>query len=72
MNTTHAHVKTSYTGFVTAVKIDPKVEAQIVAQPGLPDGLGAIAIDGNGIITVTIQWTGFNGAQEELIVESQR
>ena len=41
-------------------------------QPGLPDGQGSIAIDGAGIVTVSIRWTGFNGDQETLVVESQQ
>jgi type IV pilus assembly protein PilV len=41
-------------------------------QPGLPDGQGAIAIDGAGMVTVSIRWTGFNGDQETLVVESQQ
>jgi len=41
-------------------------------QPGLPNGEGEIAIDGAGFVAVTIQWTGFNGLDEDLTVESQR
>ena len=41
------------------------------SQPGLPDGEGQIAVDGAGMMTVTIRWTGFNGTQEVLAVESQ-
>ncbi len=41
------------------------------AQPGLPDGEGSIAIDGAGVITVTVRWTGFNGVQQTVTVESQ-
>ena len=41
-------------------------------QPGLPDGQGAIDIDGAGMVTVSIRWTGFNGDQETLVVESQQ
>lgn len=44
----------------------------VTDQPGLPDGEGQIAIDGAGVVTVTIRWTGFNGVQETLTVESQR
>ncbi len=41
------------------------------AQPGLPDGAGRIEIDGAGIITVTVRWTGFNGQDEFVVVETQ-
>ena len=40
-------------------------------QPGLPAGEGQIDIDGQGVITVTIRWTGFDGVQQQLLVESQ-
>jgi len=40
-------------------------------QPGLPSGEGQIDIDAAGIITVSIRWTGFDGAQQLLVVESQ-
>ena len=40
-------------------------------QPGLPDGEGEIVIDGQGVISVTIRWTGFDGVQQQLLVESQ-
>lgn len=43
----------------------------VTASPGLPDGEGQIAIGGGGIVTVTIRWTGFNGDQETLTIESQ-
>ncbi len=43
-----------------------------LVQPGLPDGEGAIAIDGGGMATVTIRWTSFDGTQEEITVESQQ
>lgn len=41
------------------------------AQPGLPDGAGRIEIDGAGVITVTVRWTGFNGVDEFVVVETQ-
>ena len=40
-------------------------------QPGLPNGEGQIDIDAAGIITVSIRWTGFDGLQQLLVVESQ-
>ncbi len=41
-------------------------------QPGLPDGQGSIAVDGAGIVTVSIRWIGFAGDIETLVVESQQ
>lgn len=41
------------------------------AQPGLPDGDGAIAVDGAGIITITVQWTGANGVAQTVTIDSQ-
>ncbi len=40
-------------------------------QPGLPDGEGQIAVNGAGVITVTVQWTGFAGELQSVVVESQ-
>jgi type IV pilus modification protein PilV len=40
-------------------------------QPGLPDGLGQIDVDGAGIITVTVQWSGFNNVQQTITLDSQ-
>ncbi len=41
------------------------------SQPGLPDGQGQIEVNGAGMVTVRVRWTGFNGVQEVLSVESQ-
>ena len=41
------------------------------AQPGLPDGAGAIAIDGAGVISVSVRWTGFNNQQQTITINSQ-
>lgn len=41
------------------------------AQPGLPDGDGAIAVDGAGVVTVTVQWTGANGVLQTVTIDSQ-
>ncbi len=40
-------------------------------QPGLPEGDGAIAVDGAGTITVTVQWLGFNNQVQTITIESQ-
>ena len=40
-------------------------------QPGLPNGDGSIVVDGGGVITVTIQWTGFNNQNQQVVIESQ-
>ena len=43
---------------------------ELTAQPGLPDGEGSVALAG-GLVTVTIRWTGFGGAQQSIVIESQ-
>lgn len=40
-------------------------------QPGLPNGDGSIAVDANGIITITVQWDDPNFGQREIEVQSQ-
>lgn len=40
-------------------------------QPGLPDGDGSIAVDGNGTVTITVQWTGPNGQDQTVVIDSQ-
>ena len=42
------------------------------AQPGLPNGDGSIAVDAaTRMITVTVQWTGFGGVQQNFSISSQ-
>lgn len=41
------------------------------AQPGLPDGDGSIEIDGAGVITVTVEWTGPNNTDQTVEIDSQ-
>ncbi len=40
-------------------------------QPGLPDGDGSIEVDGAGVITVTVEWTGFNDTTQTIAIDSQ-
>ena len=41
-------------------------------QPGLPNGDGSIAVDGvTRMITVTVEWTGFGGVDQEFSISSQ-
>jgi type IV pilus assembly protein PilV len=40
-------------------------------QPGLPDGNGQIAVDGAGVISVSVRWSGFGDAQQTITIESQ-
>ena len=40
-------------------------------QPGLPQGDGSIALDGNGVITVTVQWTERGNLVRTVAVSSQ-
>jgi len=42
-----------------------------VPPPGLPNGDGSIEVDGAGIITVTVQWTGFNDTTQTITIDSQ-
>ncbi len=40
-------------------------------QPGLPNGDGSIEVDGNGVITITVQWDDPNFGQRQISVQSQ-
>ena len=40
-------------------------------QPGLPDGNGQIALDGAGVITVSVRWSGFGNAEQTIDLETQ-
>ncbi len=39
--------------------------------PGLPEGDGSVVNNG-GFITVTVQWTGMDGANQSVVIESQQ
>ncbi len=41
------------------------------AQPGLPEGDGSVAIDGAGVITVTVQWSERGNQTRSVTVSSQ-
>lgn len=45
--------------------------APVERQPGLPDGDGAVEVDGNGIVRVTVQWTDVDGQVQSVVIESQ-
>ncbi len=49
---------------------DNEIMPPITEQPGLPNGDGSIEINGQ-VITVTIQWTGFNDQQQELVMNTR-
>ncbi len=40
-------------------------------QPGLPDGEGSSEVDGAGVVTINVRWTGFGGETETLTIQSQ-
>ena len=40
-------------------------------QPGLPNGDGAIVVSGAGVVTVTVQWSGFNNQNQTVVITSQ-
>ena len=40
-------------------------------QPGLPEGDGSIAVDGAGVVTITVTWQEADGQQGTVAVESQ-
>ncbi|MGI9326829.1 MAG: type IV pilus modification protein PilV [Pseudomonadales bacterium] len=40
-------------------------------QPGLPDGDGSISVANTGLITITVQWTGPNGVDQTVVIDSQ-
>jgi type IV pilus assembly protein PilV len=50
---------------------DDGVLPPLTAQPGLPSGDGSIAVDGAGVISVTVQWNGFNNALQTVSIDSQ-
>jgi type IV pilus assembly protein PilV len=41
------------------------------AQPGLPGGDGSIAVNGAGVVQVTVQWRGVNRALQTVVIDSQ-
>jgi type IV pilus assembly protein PilV len=41
------------------------------AQPGLPNGDGSIELNADGIITVRVQWNGFNNQLQTISISSQ-
>lgn len=43
----------------------------VTAQPGLPAGDGAIHVVATGVITVTVQWLGFNDQVQSITITSQ-
>ena len=40
-------------------------------QPGLPEGDGSIAVDGAGVVTITVQWTEPDGQVGSVTIDSQ-
>ena len=50
---------------------DDDVLPPITTQPGLPNGQGQIAVDGAGVVSVTLQWNGFNNTLQSITVDSQ-
>ena len=40
-------------------------------QPGLPDGDGSIEVDAAGLITITVEWNGFNNQPQTIEITSQ-
>ena len=40
-------------------------------QPGLPSGDGAIEVDGAGVVTITVEWDGFDNQTQTITIESQ-
>jgi type IV pilus assembly protein PilV len=50
---------------------DDELLPEITAQPGLPDGVGQIAVDGAGAITVSVRWSGFGDVQQTINLDSQ-
>jgi len=43
----------------------------IANQPGLPNGDGAVEVEGSGIVRVTVQWTDAGGQVQSVVIESQ-
>ncbi len=40
-------------------------------QPGLPNGDGAVVVDGAGVVTVVVRWTGVDGTVQQITIDSQ-
>ena len=49
---------------------DADVLPPVTEQPGLPNGDGSIEVEGR-VVTVTIQWTGFNDQLQELVMNTR-
>jgi len=43
----------------------------VANQPGLPDGDGAIVVEGSGIVRITVQWSDPGGQVQSVVIESQ-
>lgn len=43
----------------------------VADQPGLPNGDGAVEVEGSGIVRVTVQWTDAGGQVQSVVIESQ-
>jgi type IV pilus modification protein PilV len=49
----------------------PGVLPPITAQPGLPNGDGAIAVGADGVIQITVQWTDQGGEVQTVVIDSR-
>lgn len=54
------------TTFRTAGVLPP-----VANQPGLPNGDGAVAVDDDGLIQITVRWTDQGGAVQTVVIDSQ-
>lgn len=50
---------------------DDGVLPPTTTQPGLPEGDGAIAVDGAGVVTITVEWEGFDNQPQTITITSQ-
>ena len=50
---------------------DDDILPEVTAQPGLPEGVGQIAVDGAGNITVSVRWRGFADTLQTVNIASQ-
>ncbi|MDZ7668115.1 MAG: hypothetical protein U5Q16_01375 [Gammaproteobacteria bacterium] len=40
-------------------------------QAGIPNGDGSIAVNGDGMIQVTVQWRDMDGVDQSIVIDSQ-
>ncbi len=62
----------AYNALGACTALRPNILPDITAQPGLPSGDGAIAINAGGIVTITVRWQEPNQVNPTTVVIDSR